>query len=328
MFRARASERGPAPTESRTPWHHHTRTETSAARAGAAARGPSPPPRRRRRARYRCAASARLFTPYRWQLAIVTAIIAASSVVGLASPFLLRAVIDTALPDKERAAAGLAGHRHGRGRRRHLGVRRHPDLDQHQGRPAGHARAAHQRLRPPAAAVDRLLHPHPHRRGPVPHHQRHRRHGVRRDLDRDLHRLQPHHRGRHRGRHGRPVLAAVAHLAGRHAAGDLPDPQGRQACAGPSPPQQQRELADLNVTIEEGLSINGVQLAKTMGTGPSLVRAVHRLLGPPDRPGAALPAGRALADGLAEHHLRRDPRDHLPRRRPAGHRRHRQPSAP
>jgi ATP-binding cassette, subfamily B, bacterial len=42
----------------------------------------------------------RLFTPYRWQLAIVTAIIAASSVVGLASPFLLRAVIDTALPTR------------------------------------------------------------------------------------------------------------------------------------------------------------------------------------------------------------------------------------
>jgi len=36
--------------------------------------------------------------------------------------------------------------------------------------------------------------------------------------------------------------------------------------------QQQRELADLNVTFEEGLSINGVQLAKTMGIGPSLVR--------------------------------------------------------
>jgi ATP-binding cassette subfamily B protein len=36
--------------------------------------------------------------------------------------------------------------------------------------------------------------------------------------------------------------------------------------------QQQRELANLNVAIEEGLSINGVQLAKTMGTGPSLVR--------------------------------------------------------
>ena len=36
--------------------------------------------------------------------------------------------------------------------------------------------------------------------------------------------------------------------------------------------RQQRELADLNVTIEEGLSINGVLLSKTMGTGPSLVR--------------------------------------------------------
>ena len=40
----------------------------------------------------------RLFTPYRWPLAVVTAIIVASSIVGLASPFLLRAVIDTALP--------------------------------------------------------------------------------------------------------------------------------------------------------------------------------------------------------------------------------------
>ncbi len=35
--------------------------------------------------------------------------------------------------------------------------------------------------------------------------------------------------------------------------------------------EQQRELADLNVTVEEGLSINGVQLARTMGTGPALV---------------------------------------------------------
>ncbi|HEU4346301.1 MAG TPA: ABC transporter ATP-binding protein, partial [Actinoplanes sp.] len=35
--------------------------------------------------------------------------------------------------------------------------------------------------------------------------------------------------------------------------------------------QRQRELADLNVTVEEGLSISGVQLSKTMGTGPALV---------------------------------------------------------
>jgi ATP-binding cassette subfamily B protein len=36
--------------------------------------------------------------------------------------------------------------------------------------------------------------------------------------------------------------------------------------------QRQRELADLNVTIDEGLSISGIQLSKTMGTGPALVR--------------------------------------------------------
>jgi ATP-binding cassette subfamily B protein len=35
--------------------------------------------------------------------------------------------------------------------------------------------------------------------------------------------------------------------------------------------QRQRELADLNVTIEESLSISGVQLAKTMGTAPALI---------------------------------------------------------
>ncbi|MFB9238051.1 ABC transporter ATP-binding protein [Plantactinospora siamensis] len=33
---------------------------------------------------------------------------------------------------------------------------------------------------------------------------------------------------------------------------------------------RQRELADLNVTIEEGLSVSGVQLSKTLGTGAAL----------------------------------------------------------
>lgn len=35
--------------------------------------------------------------------------------------------------------------------------------------------------------------------------------------------------------------------------------------------QQQRELADLNVTVEEGLSISGIQLSKTMGAGPAVI---------------------------------------------------------
>jgi ATP-binding cassette subfamily B protein len=46
--------------------------------------------------------------------------------------------------------------------------------------------------------------------------------------------------------------------------------------------QRQRELADLNVTIEEGLSVSGVQLSKTMGTGHTLVdrftRSSQRLI--------------------------------------------------
>ena len=71
-------------------------------------------------------------------------------------------------------------------------------------------RPAHRRLRPPAAPVDRVLHPHPDRRGAVAHHQRHRRHGVGRHLDRDVHRVQPDHRRRHRRGDGRAVVAAVA----------------------------------------------------------------------------------------------------------------------
>ncbi|WP_306204127.1 ABC transporter ATP-binding protein [Actinoplanes sp. RD1] len=35
--------------------------------------------------------------------------------------------------------------------------------------------------------------------------------------------------------------------------------------------QRQRELADLNVTVEEGLSVSGIQLSKTLGTGAALV---------------------------------------------------------
>ena len=119
-------------------------------------------------------------------VAVVTAIIVGlvGRRPGLAVPAARRHRHRAARPG--RAPAGLAGRRHGRRRRGHLGPRRRPDLDQHQGRPAGHARPAHRRLRPPAAPVDRLLHPDPHRRGAVADHQRHRRHAVRRHLDRDL----------------------------------------------------------------------------------------------------------------------------------------------
>src|SRR5215207_339731 len=42
-----------------------------------------------------------LFRPYRWQLGIVMALIAASSAVALATPFLIRLVIDDAIPGQD-----------------------------------------------------------------------------------------------------------------------------------------------------------------------------------------------------------------------------------
>ncbi|MDX6344207.1 MAG: ATP-binding cassette, subfamily bacterial, partial [Trebonia sp.] len=41
---------------------------------------------------------ARLFRPYRWNLLFVGALVAASSLVSLVNPFLIREVIDVALP--------------------------------------------------------------------------------------------------------------------------------------------------------------------------------------------------------------------------------------
>jgi ATP-binding cassette subfamily B protein len=57
---------------------------------------------------------ARLFAPHRKALAVVLTVIVASSVVGMASPFLLRAVIDDALPQRDLRllvwlAAGMVG---------------------------------------------------------------------------------------------------------------------------------------------------------------------------------------------------------------------------
>ena len=80
---------------------------------------------------------------------------------------------------------------------------------------------------------------------------------------------------------------------------------------------QQRELADLNVTVEEALSISGVLLARTIGTGPALVErftaSSARLV---DLELRAQLAGRWRMAATTRR-LRRDPRGHLPRRRPA-----------
>ncbi|WP_369140318.1 ABC transporter ATP-binding protein [Modestobacter versicolor] len=49
-----------------------------------------------------------LFGPYRWQLALVVALIVASSLAALATPFLVRLVIDEALPAQDVALLGWA----------------------------------------------------------------------------------------------------------------------------------------------------------------------------------------------------------------------------
>ena len=68
---------------------------------------------------------------------------------------------------------------------------------------------------------------------------------------------------------------------------------------------QQRHLADLNHQIEEGLSVSGVRLAKTLGTVDPHRRAVLRDVRRARRPRAALAAGRPLADGDDADRLRR-----------------------
>ncbi len=213
----------------------------------------------------------RLFTPYRWQLAIVTAIIAASSIVGLASPFLLRAVIDTALPDRNLrlliwlvlgmvAVAGVTSV---------FGVIQ-TWISTKVGQQVMHA------LR--TSVFGHL------QRQSIAFFTRTRTGEVQSRIQNDIGGMESVVTSTATSIASNlttVVASAVAMVAlswrlslislvvmppaiylTRKVAGM------RRAITA----QQQRELADLNVTIEEGLSVNGVQLAKTMGTGPSLIR--------------------------------------------------------
>ena len=213
----------------------------------------------------------RLFTPYRWQLATVTAIIAASSIVGLASPFLLRAVIDTALPDRNLrlliwlvlgmvAVAAVTSV---------FGVIQ-TWISTKVGQQVMHA------LR--TAVFSHL------QRQSIAFFTRTRTGEVQSRIQNDIGGMESVVTSTATSIASNlttVVASAVAMVAlswrlslislvvmppaiylTRKVAGM------RRAITA----QQQRELADLNVTIEEGLSVSGVQLAKTMGTAPSLIR--------------------------------------------------------
>ena len=213
----------------------------------------------------------RLFTPYRWQLGIVTAIIAASSVVGLASPFLLRAVIDDALPERNLrllvwlviAMVAVAGITSAFGVVQTFISTKVGQQVMHELRTRVFGHLQQQSI----AFFTRT-----------------RTGEVQSRITNDIGGME----------------AVVTSTATSIAANLTTAIATAVAMAALSwrlmlislvvmPPaifltrkvaslrraittRQQRELADLNVTIEEGLSVNGVLLAKTMGTGPSLVR--------------------------------------------------------
>ncbi len=211
-----------------------------------------------------------LFRPYTWQLAIVTAIIVASSIVGVASPFLLRAVIDTALPDRNLRllillVAGMIGIA---AITSAFGVIQ-TWISTKVGQQVMHG------LR--TSVFGHL------QRQSVAFFTRTRTGEVQSRITNDVGGMES-------------VVTSTATSVAANLTTAVATAVAMVALSWKlslislvvMPPsvylsrkvarmrraittEQQRELANLNVTVEEGLSINGVQLAKTMGTGPSLV---------------------------------------------------------
>ena len=213
----------------------------------------------------------RLFTPYRWPLAVVTAIIVASSIVGLASPFLLRAVIDNALPQKNlRLLVWLV-----------VGMVAVAAITAAFGviQTCISTKVGQQVMHGLRTSVFGHL-----QRQSIAFFTRTRTGEVQSRITNDIGGMES-------------VVTSTATSIASNLTTAVATAVAMVALSWRltlislvvMPPaiyltrkvarmrraittEQQRELADLNVTIEEGLSINGVQLAKTMGTGPSLVR--------------------------------------------------------
>ena len=213
----------------------------------------------------------RLFTPYRWQLAIVTAIIVASSIVGLASPFLLRAVIDTALPARNlRLLAWLV-----------IGMVAVAAVTSAFGviQTWISTKVGQQVMHGLRTSVFGHL-----QRQSIAFFTRTRTGEVQSRITNDIGGMES-------------VVTSTATSIAANLTTAVATAVAMVVLSWRlslislvvMPPaiyltrkvarmrrtittQQQRELADLNVTVEEGLSINGIQLAKTMGTGPSLVQ--------------------------------------------------------
>jgi ATP-binding cassette, subfamily B, bacterial len=213
----------------------------------------------------------RLFGPHRWQLAIVTALIAASSLVGLASPFLLRAVIDNALPDRNlRLLAWLV-----------IGMVAVAAVTSAFGviQTWISTKVGQHVMHELRTSVFTHL-----QRQSIAFFTRTRTGEVQSRIQNDIGGMES-------------VVTSTATSIASNLTTAVATAVAMVALSWRlslislvvMPPaifltrkvakmrraittEQQRELANLNVTIEEGLSINGIQLAKTMGTGPALVR--------------------------------------------------------
>jgi ATP-binding cassette subfamily B protein len=213
----------------------------------------------------------RLFSPYRWQIAVVSAIIAASSVVGLASPFLLRAAIDHALPERNvRLLAWLVA-----------GMIAVAAITSAFGviQTWVSTKVGQQVMHGLRTSVFTHL-----QRQSLAFFTRTRTGEVQSRITNDV-----------------GGMESVVTSTATSIASNLTTAVATAVAMGVlswrlsllslvvMPPaiylsrkvarmrraitmQQQRELADLNVTVEEGLSVNGIQLAKTLGTGPALIR--------------------------------------------------------
>jgi ATP-binding cassette subfamily B protein len=212
----------------------------------------------------------RLFTAHRLSLVIVTAIIVASSIIGMASPFLLRAVIDVALPRQNVtlliwlvigmvAVAGLTSV---------LGV----------AQTWISTRVGQQVMHTLRTSVFAHL-----QRQSINFFTRTRTGEVQSRITNDIGGMQG-------------VVTSTATSIAANLTTSIASAVAMLALSWRlslislvvMPPaiyltrrvarmrraitaQRQRELADLNVVIEEGLSISGIQLSKTMGSGPALV---------------------------------------------------------
>ena len=213
----------------------------------------------------------RLFIPHRWPLAVVTAIIVASSLVGLASPFLLRAVIDNALPHKNlQLLAWLV-----------IGMVAVAAITSGFGvvQTWISTRVGQEVMHDLRTRVFSHL-----QRQSIAFFTRTRTGEVQSRIQNDIGGMEA-------------VVTSTATSIASNLTTAVATAVAMVALSWRlslislviMPPaiyltrkvarmrkaitaEQQRELADLNVTIEEGLSINGVQLAKTMGAGPALVR--------------------------------------------------------